>query len=127
VPFEASADRPVSLPAEISRLVVQTLHEYTGRGPTKAQTTIGRNSVHCVLGDTLTTAERTLAEAGHADDVLQTRKRIQDVMRPRLVMEVEKLMERKVIAFMSDNHVSPDFGVESFVLEPVDDGEDASA
>ena len=36
----------------------------TGRGPTKAKTTIGENGVFVVLQDTLTTGERTLAEAG---------------------------------------------------------------
>jgi hypothetical protein len=28
-------------------------------------------------------------------------------------------MERKVIAFMSDNHIDPDMAVEVFVLEPL--------
>jgi uncharacterized protein YbcI len=114
-------DRPASLSAEISTLIVQALHEYSGRGPTKAHTTIGRNAVHCVLGDTLTKAERTLAEAGHEDEVLSARRRMQEVMRPHLVVEVEKLMERKVIAFMSDNHIAPDFAVESFILAPEED------
>jgi hypothetical protein len=40
------------------------------------------------MGDTLTHAERTLAEAGHGDEVLLARKRMQDVMRPHLVIEV---------------------------------------
>ena len=65
--FDSSSvdDRSASLGAEISTLIVQTLHEYSGRGPTKAHTTIGRNAVHCTLGDTLTKAERTLAAAGY--------------------------------------------------------------
>jgi uncharacterized protein YbcI len=111
-------DRPTSMGADISTMIVQALHEYSGRGPTKAHTTIGRNAVHCLLGDTLTKAERTLTEAGFEDEVLQGRKRMQEVMRPHLVVEVEKLMQRRVIAFMSDNHIAPDFAVESFVLAP---------
>jgi uncharacterized protein YbcI len=111
-------DRSASLGAEISTLIVQTLHEYSGRGPTKAHTTIGRNAVHCTLGDTLTKSERTLAAAGYEVEVLTGRKRMQEVMRPHLVAEVEKLMERKVIAFLSDNHLAPDFAVESFILAP---------
>jgi len=106
----------------ISTMVVQTLHEYSGRGPTKAHTTIGRSSVHCVLGDTLTTAERTLADAGHEDEVLRGRWRMQQVMRPHLVAELERLMERRVVAFMSDNHIDPDIGIESFILEPHEGG-----
>ena len=107
-----------SVSSKISTMVVQALVDYSGRGPTKAQTTIGRNSVHCVLGDTLTQAERTLAESGHEEEVLRARARLQQVMRPHLVAEVEKLMERKVVAFTSDNHIDPDFAVESFMLGP---------
>jgi uncharacterized protein YbcI len=119
--FESPPDEQLSMGGQISRLIVQTLHECSGRGPTKAQTLIGRNSVHVVLGDTLTKGERTLAEAGHEATVLESRKQMQDVMRPQLVVEVEKLMGRKVIAFMSENHIDPDFAVESFVLEPAQD------
>jgi uncharacterized protein YbcI len=39
-------------------------------------------------------------------------------MREELVSRVEGLTGRKVIAFMSDNHVEPDIGVEIFVMEP---------
>jgi uncharacterized protein YbcI len=42
--------------AAISRGAVQLLREYTGRGPTKARTTINHDSVMIVLGDTLTRA-----------------------------------------------------------------------
>jgi uncharacterized protein YbcI len=109
--------REPSLEAEVSRLVVRTLHEYSGRGPTKARTTIDRDLVVCVIGDTLTRAERTLAEAGHADQVLASRKLLQDVMRPELTSEMERLMERKVVAFISNNHIDPDLATETFILE----------
>ena len=32
--------------------------------------------------------------------------------------EIEALTGRKVVGFMSDNHVDPDLAVEVFVLEP---------
>jgi hypothetical protein len=41
-------------------------------------------------------------------------------MRPHLVVEVEKLMQRKVIAFISDNHIAPDCAVETFILASED-------
>lgn len=104
--------------AAISRLIVQAMHDYIGRGPTRASTVIGKNSIHCVLGDTLTRSERTLADAGYQADVLTSRRLLQEVMRPYLVSELEKLVDRKVIAFLSDNHISPDIAIESFVLEP---------
>jgi len=104
--------------AEISRSAVQLLRDYTGRGPTRARTTINHESVMIVLGDTLTKGERKLAENGKADRVLAVRHDFQMVMRGELVAIVERTLERKVIAFMSDNHVDPDLAVEIFILEP---------
>jgi uncharacterized protein YbcI len=104
--------------AEISRSAVKLLREYTGRGPTRARTTINTDSVMIVLGDTLTKGERNLAENGKADRVRQVRHDYQLVMHEELVAAVESTLKRKVIAFMSDNHIDPDLGVEVFILEP---------
>ena len=103
----------------ISNGAVKLLLEYTGRGPTKAKTTINGDTVVIVLADTLTRGERSLAESGKADHVLRTRHEYQMVMRADLVGLVEGELGRKVIAFMSDNHIDPDFGAEVFVLQPV--------
>jgi uncharacterized protein YbcI len=105
--------------AAISDAAVKLLHEYTGRGPTRSRTTIDRDSVVILLGDTLTRGERTLVERGRAERVLEVRHDFQMVMRDELVEVVETATERKVIAFMSQNHVDPDLAVEVFVLEPV--------
>ena len=104
--------------AEISRSAVQLLREYTGRGPTRARTTINTESVMIVLGDILTKGERRLAESGKAERVLAVRHDFQMVMREELVAMVERTLDRKVVAFMSDNHLDPDFAVEVFILEP---------
>jgi uncharacterized protein YbcI len=40
-------------------------------------------------------------------------------MRLELSREIEELTGRKVIGFMSDNHLDPDLAVEVFVLEPL--------
>jgi uncharacterized protein YbcI len=104
--------------AEISRSAVQLLREYTGRGPTRARTTINSDSVMVVLGDTLTKGERRLVESGKAERVREVRHDFQMVMRKELVAMVERTLERKVIAFMSDNHLDPDLAVEVFILEP---------
>ncbi|HEV3377003.1 MAG TPA: Na-translocating system protein MpsC family protein [Thermoleophilaceae bacterium] len=104
--------------AEISRSAVQLLREYTGRGPTRARTTINTESVMIVLGDTLTKGERRLAESGKAARVLAVRHDFQMLMRDELVAIVERTLDRRVVAFMSDNHLDPDLGVEVFILEP---------
>jgi uncharacterized protein YbcI len=104
--------------AEISRSAVQLLREYTGRGPTRARTTINTDSVMVVLGDILTKGERRLAESGKAERVLAVRHDFQMVMREELVAMVERTLDRKVVAFMSDNQLDPDLAVEVFILEP---------
>jgi uncharacterized protein YbcI len=60
-------------------------------------------------------------EAGQeaiADRVLQVRHDFQMAMRDELIALVEKELERKVVAFMSDNHIDPDLAAEVFVLSP---------
>jgi uncharacterized protein YbcI len=104
--------------AAISREAVRLLRGYTGRGPTKARTTINHDSVMIVMGDTLTKGERKLAERGKSDQVLDVRHEYQMVMRDDLIGLVEQELDRKVIAFMSANHIEPDMAVEVFILEP---------
>jgi uncharacterized protein YbcI len=107
------------LSAAISNTVVQALARTTGRGPTKARTTIGENSVFVVLQDSLTLGEQTLTDAGQGQVVLDLRRRWQGVMEVDVSREIEELTGRKVVGFMSDNHIDPDLAVEVFVLEPL--------
>ena len=104
--------------AMISTSTVQLLHEYTGRGPTKAKTEISDDQVTILLANTLTKGESKLVQNGKADRVLQLRHDYQLTMRDDLVAIVERELHRKVIAFMSQNHIDPDLAVEVFVLEP---------
>jgi uncharacterized protein YbcI len=107
------------LAAAISNSIVQTLSRTTGRGPTKAKATFGTNAVFVVLQDTLTTGEQTLADAGEEAAVLDLRRRWQRIMQSEMSREIERLTGRKVVGFMSDNHIDPDLAVEVFVLEPL--------
>lgn len=122
-----SNSRPTggALAAEISTAMVHVLTVYTGRGPTKARTTIGRDHVLVTFHDALTKGERVLARNGHRDDVLKMRRNFQAVMEGEAVKTVEGLTGRTVIGFMSDNHLEPDLGVEVFILEPDGEAEDA--
>jgi len=108
------------LAAAISNTVVRAIAETTGRGPTKARTTMGQDSIFVVVQDTLTKGERTLVETGDEATVLRVREAWQRAMHPTLNAEIERLTGRRVIGFMSTNHVNPDLGVEVFILEPVD-------
>jgi uncharacterized protein YbcI len=104
--------------AQISTRAVQILHDYTGRGPTKARTILNHDSVTIILQDALTKGELSLVNAGREAEVLRTRHSYQEVMGPDLTQIVEDAVGRKVIAFLSDNHANPDVAVEFFLLEP---------
>jgi uncharacterized protein YbcI len=118
--MSAEAKAPdAQLAAAISTTVVQELARTTGRGPTKARTTLGDNGVFVVLQDSLTQGEQTLAEAGEGAAVLDLRRRWQQIMKDDISRQIEELTGRTVIGVMSDNNIDPDLAVEVFVLEPL--------
>ncbi len=117
---DQAPDAGLSPAATISNRVVQLLSAYTGRGPTRAWTSIDQDLVSVVLRETLTKGERSLVADGRGELVISMRKAYQNTMATDLVEAVEGCTGRKVIAFLSDNHIDPDIAVESFILEPVD-------
>ena len=104
--------------AAISNMMVGMFRDYTGRGPTKARTIIHGDVVTCVMQDTLTKGEQSLVQGGRSETVLETRRLYQGLMREGASRSVEQILERPVIAFMSDNHIDPDLAVETWVLAP---------
>jgi uncharacterized protein YbcI len=102
----------------ISNAVVRLMHEYTGRGPTQAHTTIADNLVTVVLRDTLLKAERSLVGDGHGEAVIEMRRRFQRTMSGDLIAAVTEHTGREVQAFLSDNNLDPDVAVEVFILAP---------
>jgi uncharacterized protein YbcI len=108
--------------AAISNHIVRTMSAYTGRGPTKARTYLNDDVVTVVLKDTLTKGERSPPRRRLTELVLTMRKAYQGTMRHDLINGIEEILGRKVIAFMSDNHIDPDLAVEVFVLAPADAG-----
>jgi uncharacterized protein YbcI len=106
-----------SIGARISNAIVHQLAESTGRGPTRARTTIDGRLVVCLLEDTLTRSERNLLGQGRADAVREIRESVQEAIRGELIALVEQLTGQSVVACMSANHGDPDYGIEAFVLE----------
>jgi uncharacterized protein YbcI len=117
---ESPPDRTdgMSMAMRISNQVVQIMSAYTGRGPTRAWTSIDTDLISVVLRDTLTKGERSLVADSRTQLVLDMRKAYQDTMGADLIAGIEQISGRKVIAFLSDNHIDPDIAIESFVLEP---------
>ncbi len=112
-----------SLNAALSNAVVRIVHEYTGRGPTKARTSIRDNVVVVVLQETLLKAEHSLIRDSKTQLVVEMRRSFQQTMRGELSAAVAELTGREVIAFMSDSHLEPDYSVEVFVLAPEPGGD----
>jgi uncharacterized protein YbcI len=107
-----------SLTSAISNAIRQLIADYTGRGPTRARTSIRDNLVVVLLEDTLTKGERRLVVKGRDHRVIDYRREFQDAMREDAIASIEQITGRKVKAFMSANHIDPDLAAEIFVLEP---------
>jgi uncharacterized protein YbcI len=103
---------------ELSNAVVQIVRDYTGRGPTHARAMVRDNLVVVLMQETLLKAEHSLINDDKDLLVVEMRRSFQQTMRGELSGAVERITGRKVIAFMSDSHLKPDYSVEVFVLEP---------
>ena len=104
---------------KISREMVSILRRITGRGPTRARTTIGRDHVLVMLEDSLSEGERTLVDGGHRDEVEALRRAYQSAMETEASEAIAGITGRAVVRFMSANHLDPpDAAAEVFMLEP---------
>jgi uncharacterized protein YbcI len=102
-------------------MTVRLLSQYTGRGPTRSRTFFNDDMVTVVLQDTLTKGETTLVANDKSDLVMQTRVTFQEVMGDDLIAGIEQITGRTVTAFLSANHIDPDYAVETFILAPRDE------
>jgi uncharacterized protein YbcI len=116
VDFEPQrAETPLTV--ALSNAIVGLLREYTGRGPTRARTTIRDNVVVIMLEQTLTKGEQVLVDKGRGENVLALRREYQEAMREEGSARIAALTGRNVLAMMSANHLDPDLGAEIFVLD----------
>jgi uncharacterized protein YbcI len=104
--------------AAVTNGIVKLFHEYYGRGPTKAKSyLLDDRFLVCVLEETMTKVERTLAENGHGAKVREVRLTFQETMAEEFTRTVSECMGRKVVAYHSQLTVEPDIGFEFFVLD----------
>ncbi len=105
--------------AEISREMVRLYKDLFGRGPTKAKTEFaGPDVVLCTLENSLTQAEKALAEMGEHQRLRDTRQYFQYATEDKFREVIERALDRKVRAFISGLDTSKDVAVELFYLEP---------
>jgi uncharacterized protein YbcI len=105
------------LNAALTSALVGIHTEYLGRGPRTASTFHHDNILVTLMHDVLTQAERALVEAHRDDAVTSIRHLFQKTMQADFTAAVERLTGRKVVAFISGNHVEPDIAAEIFILD----------
>jgi uncharacterized protein YbcI len=105
---------------ELTRSITGIQKDYYGRGPEFARTYINDDTVVVLMRGGYTKAEETLLAAGNGDAVIKQRMAFQEVIRPSFEAEIERILGRRVIAFMSGSHQDPDLMAEIFVLETLE-------
>jgi uncharacterized protein YbcI len=114
----AVADPTHSVRAEISREMVRLYKEQFGRGPTRARTEFaGPDIVISTLEDSFTPAERRMAEMGEHQRLRDTRTFFQHATAGEFCSVIERLLKRRVRAFVSGIDTAEDVSAEVFYLE----------
>ena len=112
---EQSADGELN--AAVTSALVGIHHKYLGRGPETASTFHYGNVVVTLMQEVLTPAEKSLSRADRMDAVNHIRHLFQRTMEADFREAVERLTVRKVVAFISGNHINPDVAAELFILD----------
>lgn len=105
--------------AEVTDAMVAMHARYHGRAPAAAKSLwMGDDLLVCVLGGVYTDVEKTMIELERATIVQETRSAFQEAMQQKFIDVVQGLSGRRVLAFISNQHVGPDLEIELFVLAP---------
>ena len=113
-------ERPLKggeLNAAVTSALVGIHHRYLGRGPTTASTFHYGHVLVTLMHDVLTPAERALTRNHQTEAVEHIRHLFQETMEADFRGAVERLTRRKVLAFISGNHIDPDIAAEVFILD----------
>ena len=101
----------------VSNEMVRLLSRYTGRGPTKARTTLSTNVVVVTFQDVLTKAEQTLAAAGQIEAVKAMRSTFHQLMREEASERIGRILGRPVTACLSDVDPTANVAAMVFILD----------
>ena len=105
---------------ELSNAMVRLYKEQFGRGPTRARSHwAGPDVIVSSLEDSLTPAERRLAEMGEHQRLRDVRMFFQHSSEQEFRRTVEEITGRKVRAFVSGMDTQQDVAAEVFYLEPL--------
>ena len=124
---DAESAGTIDIGREISREIVGLFKKYVGRGPTYARTYVHDDLVVTILHDTMTRGEQTLKAEDEEEKLRDVRKIFQGAFRDEAVSAVERASGRRVVAFLSDHAVEPDWSAEVFVLDRTNTAGEVSA
>jgi uncharacterized protein YbcI len=105
------------LNAAVTSALVGIHTRYLGRGPRSASTFHYGHVLVTLMHDVLTPAERSLTKTYQTEAVAHIRRLFQQIMEAEFRAAVERLTGRKVLAFISGNHIEPDVAAELFILD----------
>jgi uncharacterized protein YbcI len=105
------------LNAAVTSALVGIHTQHLGRGPRTASTFHHGNVLVTLMRDVLTHAEQSLTRNSQGDAVSNIRHLFQATMEGDFRAAVERLTGRRVLAFISGNHLDPDVAAELFVLD----------
>ncbi len=104
---------------ELARGMVRLYKDRFGRGPTKAHAVYATPDILiCTLEDTLTPAERNLANMGEHQRLRDIRMFFQHASEDDFVAFVERVTGRQVRAFVSGIDTNQDVSSEVFYFRP---------
>jgi uncharacterized protein YbcI len=111
----------LTLQAGVSQVVVRTMKDLYGRGPTHAKTYICDEYVFCVMSGGMTRDEETMIRGGEHEAVRDYRLRFQSVIAPELIRRVEDILGQNIISYHSQVLFDPERLIEIFVLDRPED------
>lgn len=106
------------LTRKISAAMVALYADVYDHDRTTATTYINDDVVVCILEDILSSSEQELCAAGGASEVVEGRVAFQADREDEFSAAVERLTQRRVVAFLSANQAAPGIACELFFLQP---------
>ena len=107
----------------ISNGIVGILRDRYGRGPTTAKTYVFDDIIVVVFrAGGFTAVEQTMIDSGEPERVVAMREDFQRVVARDYTDTIERLTDRRVVAFLSHAHVEPELTVEVFFVDRPLDG-----
>ncbi len=104
---------------EISNAMVRLHKQAFGRGPTKASAQFaGANILIVLLADTMTIAERNLLALGEDGRLREQRLFLEHALEDEMRSVVERILNRRTIAFVPGIDAHHDVAALMFTLEP---------